>query len=471
MSSPNRRHLTMSGNRQWLFGTVMLGAVNLLTACGSSSSSGTLVARWVSGADIVNQNGVYGTLGTAAPSNVPGAREGAVSWTDSNGHLGHLWLFGGLGHDSTGNIDRLNDLWRFDGRQWTWVSGADVVDQQGVYGTQGTASPSNVPGARAYAISWIDSAGNLWLFGGYGYDSAGNLGYLNDLWRFDGYQWTWIDGSDVVNQQGVYGMQGTAAPSNVPGARDGAISWIDSIGNLWLFGGGGYDSALNLGGLNDLWKYDGSQWTWVSGADVINQEGVYGAMGTASPSNVPGARTDAVSWIDQSGNLWLFGAGGGLDSAGNLGFLNDLWRFDGSQWTWVSGNDVINQKGVYGMQGTADPSNVPGARGGAISWIDSTGNLWLFGGAGWDSAAIGGELNDLWRYDGSQWTWVSGADDVNQQGIYGTKGTASPSNAPGARRRAVSWIDLSGNLWLFGGIGYESTVALDLLNDLWELTP
>jgi hypothetical protein len=33
--------------------------------------------------------------------------------------------------------------------------------------------------------SWIDSSGNLWLFGGFGTDSGG-LAYvnLNDLWRF-----------------------------------------------------------------------------------------------------------------------------------------------------------------------------------------------------------------------------------------------------------------------------------------------
>jgi N-acetylneuraminic acid mutarotase len=33
--------------------------------------------------------------------------------------------------------------------------------------------------------SWIDASGNLWLFGGNGYDSTGNFGYLNDLWQYD----------------------------------------------------------------------------------------------------------------------------------------------------------------------------------------------------------------------------------------------------------------------------------------------
>ena len=64
------------------------------------------------------------------------------------------------------------------------VSGANTILQAGSYGTQGTTSASNVPGARAFAISWIDSRGNLWLFGGNGLDSAGTQGDLNDLWRF-----------------------------------------------------------------------------------------------------------------------------------------------------------------------------------------------------------------------------------------------------------------------------------------------
>ncbi|MCH7490236.1 MAG: Ig-like domain-containing protein [Gemmatimonadetes bacterium] len=70
---------------------------------------------------------------------------------------------------------------------------------------------------------------------------------------------------------------------------------------------------------------DLATWTWVSGSTSINQPGVYGTQGVASGSNTPGARSGAASWIDASGNLWLFG-GGGIDAAGSFGDLNDLWR-------------------------------------------------------------------------------------------------------------------------------------------------
>ena len=34
-----------------------------------------------------------------------------------------------------------------------------------------------------------------------------------------------------------------------------------------------------------------------------------------------------MSWVDKSGNFWLFGGSAGIDSAGNSGLLNDLWVF------------------------------------------------------------------------------------------------------------------------------------------------
>jgi hypothetical protein len=85
-----------------------------------------------------------------------------------------------------------NDLWEFSPstKEWTWVSGSNTINASGIYGTLGTTSVSNVPGARGSgggggSISWTDSSGNFWLFGGSGYDSTGTEGYLNDLWEFN----------------------------------------------------------------------------------------------------------------------------------------------------------------------------------------------------------------------------------------------------------------------------------------------
>jgi N-acetylneuraminic acid mutarotase len=339
----------------------------------------------------------------------------------------------------------------------------------------GVAAVGNVPGGRMNSISWIDPSGNLWLFGGYGSDSTGVVwDHLNDLWKYSpsSGQWTWISGSKTVNASGSYGTMGVAAIANVPGARIASVAWADTTGNLWLFGGIGYPPGGAFGALNDLWKYSPSagQWTWISGSNAANTSGSYGTMGTPGAGNFPGARGSSVSWIDASGNLWLFG-GGGYAAAG-YGSLNDLWKYSpsSSQWTWVSGSSDINAVGSFGTMGTAAAGNVPGARNSSVAWIDASDNLWLLGGSGSSSTSANANFNDLWKYSPSTglWTWVSGSNGGDASGTYGTLGTPGVGNVPGGRSSPISWVDTSGNLWLFGGLGRDSMGMLGNLNDLWR---
>jgi N-acetylneuraminic acid mutarotase len=445
---------------------------NVVVTCGFGQWS------WQQGANTVNASAVYGTQGTPAASNLPGASYSGSSWTDSSGSF---WLFGGVGYDSTGATGYLNSLWRYipSSKQWTWISGGSIANASGIYGTQGTVAASNAPGGRYQSSSWIDASGNLWLFGGFGYDGAAHVGELNDLWRCDSHTglWTWVSGGSAINASGVYGTLGTAAAGNVPGARYAASSWIDSSGNLWLFGGFGYDASGGVGKLNDLWRFSPStgQWTWIAGGSGLNASGVYGTLATAAAGNVPGARYAASTWADSSGNLWLFG-GNGYDSSGAAGKLNDLWQYSPSsgQWTWVNGEDVTDAPPIYAAAlGIASAGSVPGARYQSSSWIDSAGNLWLFGGVGYDLGGNVGNLNDLWEYVPSlgEWTWRSGADTENASGAYGAQGAASVSNTPGGRNSTGAWLDSSGNLWLFGGYGYDASGNLGYLNDLWQFDP
>jgi N-acetylneuraminic acid mutarotase len=299
-----------------------------------------------------------------------------------------LWLFGGIGQDSAGSNGRLNDLWRFDGVNWTWISGSDTHSATGVYGTLGVPAAANVPGARNSPLTWIDSTGNLWLFGG-----LGQAGQHNDLWRFDGANWSWMSGSSSIDQVGVYGTLGVPAASNLPGSRQNSATWTDAAGNFWLFGGIGQGAVVGLASnLNDLWKHDGSFWTWMGGSPGVNQAGVYGVQGTAAPTNQPGARRSPVAWKTTAGEVLMFG-GHGHDATGSSGYLNDLWSFDGTQWTWKSGSNLVDQAGSYGTKGIPQATNMPGGRMAALSWIDPAGALWLFGGL-----TPAGRLNDLWRY-------------------------------------------------------------------------
>ncbi|MGA2754556.1 MAG: kelch repeat-containing protein [Terracidiphilus sp.] len=396
--------------------------------------------------------------------------------------------------------------------QWTWMGGSSSAiygdGEPGIYGTLGTPSANNVPGGRYGTVTWTDGSGNLWLFGGQGYDANGTIGDLNDLWEFNPStnEWTWISGSSAVppsggtlyGQPGVYGTLGTPAPGNVPGGRDSAASWTDSSGNLWLFGGDGSDVGCVGCFFNDLWKFNPStsQWTWMGGSSTATcttrgvacvWDGVYGTLGVPAAGNVPGSRAWTASWTDSSGNFWLFG-GYGNGASGNSGSLNDLWKFDPStnEWAWMDGSSTPaypgGLPGVYGTLGTPAAGNIPGSRDFASSWTDGSGNLWLFGGDGYDANGNPGALNDLWEYAPStnKWTWMSGSSTVNctngdlecdHAGVYGTLGTPAAGNTPGSRWSSASWTDGSGNLWLFGGWGLDANGNDYLLNDLWEFSP
>lgn len=151
----------------------------------------------------------------------------------------------------------------------------------------------------------------------------------------------------------------------MPGGREGAVTWYDPSGNLWMFGGLGIDPVLGAAFYFDnLWRFDASTrlWAWMSGdnndlnvsctgnpnsnlgADC-GHLGVYAQFGTPAPGNKPGSRRGPSTWIDKSGNLWLFG-GFGFDAAGSIRQLNDFWEFtpSTSQWTWRGGSTVFKDR-------------------------------------------------------------------------------------------------------------------------------
>ena len=453
-------------------GTATASVTNVTVVC-SLSSNATDVWTWVGGADYVNAPGVYGTKGTAAASNAPGARRQPIAWTDA---AGNFWLFGG---NSVGNAGMLNDLWEYGpiSGLWVWQGGSDIVGAAASYGSQGVPAASNNPGGREGAANWTDAAGNLWLFGG---DSLAGQNWteFNDLWSFNTTTglWTWVGGSITAAGAGSYGTLGVPAAGNLPPARTDAIHWVDSAGVFWLFGG----TRLNSNGsylavLNDLWSYSPTTglWTWVGGSDTPNAAGVYGTEGTAAAGNVPSARMGGSAWVDASGNFWLFG-GLGLDAGGVAQEYNDLWEYSpvSSQWTWVGGSDGANAAGVYGTPRASAAGNGPGARVSAVSWTDPAGNFWLFGGYGYDQVGSIGNLNDLWEYNlgSGVWTWIGGSSSTAADGTYGAQGIAASGNTPSAREQAVGWLDSSGSFWLFGGFGFDSSGEQGELNDLWRFT-
>jgi hypothetical protein len=518
-------------------GVVTANVTNMLVDCGHNDWT------WIDG---TNKAGIavpsapqYGSFPTTAPTtipnpftNTPGARYGAVGWTDKSGSL---YLFGGVGFELSGKTPPdtlpvvMNDLWVCDMTfgdfcEWELVGGYDptavattpptTVGKQIVTAAQSGSGVAGSPPRRLGAAAWTDKSGNFWLFGG----STGN-NFLTDLWEYipntsyttmEG-TWTAKGGSAGLDQPGNY-SSGTL----LPGSRTNAVTWTDGPGNLWLFGGFGYDSVGTLGFLNDLWEYTGGNWVFISGGNTnkANQNGIYGTQGTAASSNMPGGRQEAAGWADANGNLWLFG-GEGEDSVGTAnGILNDLWVYNiaSQQWTWVTGSSTANQTGTYPAQPVTGPVStttaagtcglavgdpalscqvvsttgaLPGSRWGASGWIDANGNLWLLGGWGLDSTGTNGNgaLNDLWVYTPNAtagqpgtWAWIKGSNTGAQNGVYGDELFPYKTHeiwTPGGRSNATQWVDGNGQLWLFGGLGYDSTSVTGngYLNDQWRYVP
>jgi PKD repeat protein len=266
--------------------------------------------------------------------------------------------------------------------------------------------------------------------------------------------WTWISGTDVVGDPGVYGTQGIPSVSNYPPGLYEYSEWKDLQGNFWLYGG--WDP-----GYSDLWKYNPltNEWTWVKGNGSTFQAPVYGTLGVPDPANTPGERSYcAVSWVDVNGNLWLFGGST---------TRNDLWKYDIStnEWTWTSGSNLLNSSAVFGTKGVPSAANVPGATNESCSaWTDSLNNLWMFGGGDYNYD----NRNDLWRYSitTNEWTWMSGSGLPNTADVYGTKGIPSATNCPGGRTSYAKWKDPTGNFWLMGGAQYPQ-----LKDDVWKFDP
>lgn len=357
-------------------------------------------------------------------------------------------------------------------QNWVWKHQTDSANRKGFYGTQGIGTSLTRPGARNMAVTWSDSLGNLWMFGGTGYASTNTSGELSDLWKYNPTSdtWTWIRGSAIVNQYGGYVTKGMPHPAAQPGTRHSPIVWKDKSGNFWLFGGVGYAQTGPIGGMNDLWKYDPSTnlWTWVNGPQLTGQPPSYGTQGVASPSNIPGPRSDGAGWVDPvTGDLWMFG-GNALGTTGG-GPINDLWKYNiaTDRWTWMKGPTITYQNGTYGTMGVAAPANNPGSRFWCNSFIDASGNFYLFGGEGYASVASAfGIMNDVWKFDiaTNNWTWIKGSNLVNQPANFGSLGVSSPSNTPAGKYRAIGWTDSLNNFWSFGGYDQNNWKW----NDLWK---
>jgi N-acetylneuraminic acid mutarotase len=309
-------------NKLYLFGGRSVNGIVSLSSDTWVFDLSTNNWTWISGPLLFDVYGIYGTMGVENAGNFPGSRRGSTAWTYNN----KLYLFGGYGRGGSGSEGTLNDFWEFNPvtNNWLWANGPKIVNGS----TITTGSPSSIrPGSRSQAVSFIDND-NAYILGGEGYDGNGSLGFLNDLWRYNMTTklFTFLKGTTLRDQFGVYGTQGIANVLNKPGSRFGANAWVYNK-KFYVSGGYGYASSGVLGYLNDVWEYkiSTSNWTWLKGSFATDQGGVYGTQSVYNASNIAGARVASNSF-SANNKLYLFG-GYGYGSGVGFGFLNDLWEY------------------------------------------------------------------------------------------------------------------------------------------------
>ncbi len=416
----------------------------------------TLKAQWtwVKGSNQTNATAVYGTQGNPASTNTPDAMYAPDWWSDQQGNT---WVYSNS-HPGYG----VDYLWKYNSttNMWTWLRGTGSFSGA-VYGVQGVASPSNEPGGGTFqGATWLDLNGDLWLFGGNGFDAG------DAMWRYTvaTNEWTWMSGSNATGPIApVFGIKNVIAPTNTPGTRqETSVTWTDASGNFWMIGGVNQTGSVAYA---DAWMYDVTvlQWVWKGGSNVPNVPPVYGIQGTPSLANHPMPGHVYGSWVDAAGNCYFFG---GMNYPVPNGCSAIMWKYDPvlNQFTWVSGSTVNDAPGHYGTKCVPAINNYPSARAeNRYATKDACGNFWLFGGGD----------NDLWKYKPgtNEWTWVSGGVQQGNSSSYGTIGISSPGNMPPPRFGGI----MAFNKGIYIGLGASAIASasngIDSYNDVWKYAP
>ncbi|RYF55502.1 MAG: hypothetical protein EOO39_37910, partial [Cytophagaceae bacterium] len=384
-------------------------------------------------------------------------RAGSTAWADSSGD--NLWLFGGeLGGP-------LNDLWKYtiSTGQWTWMSGESNGYGIGVRTAQGNFDSGNTPSARSFATGAVRGNGQFILYGGQAW--FGYRAFYTELWAYDptSNKWAWLGGgtgtdASSVGIAGTYGTKGVASPTNFPGSRT-ALGAVDAAGDFWIIGGYGYgSSATDTGVLDDAWKYNfgSGQWTWVAGSGLVNEARVLSAPGVYDANNTMGGRDGFALW--RSGNdLYIFGGLNQFNLYGSvLDNFNDVWKISTTtgQYALVSDSNSPST-GVFGAIGVASASYIPSGRFSPAIGQDPGGNFYVISGKGYDSAATGGFIGDVWKFNPStsEWSWIQGPKSLPLYiGVTGTKGVPSATTDPGLRINSDLFATLDDGIGIFGGM-------------------
>jgi hypothetical protein len=381
-----------------------------------------------------------------------------------------MFIFGG--QDEKGYHDSLYAFGTNSsgGLSWTLMRGNKTMNSVGRYGSFKALSVDNYPSARSGACMDFITSSHSIMFGGRGVDSAGEEGFLNDLWiAEDMTQFGWYAGSQKINQPSV--MSGKDA---TPSGR-----WKHTCGSHFeskkfvVFGGMGQhpknpkDTAI----LDDLYAYGENGWEFLTGGshsqapDFKNKEKKMRNPGSRAEHSSVMVEKDFFTFGGQS--VMLDKKSGGLVEV----MMADLWRYDmiARQWFFMGGTQLANSHGSYPSEiGTGSKKFGPGARVMAsIAFNQLTNEIFIFGGFGY--GYVRGEvgyLNDLWSYNPVEqyFTWYGGSSGIN------SAGSDKLPKLPSARSSGLLFSGndgLESELTLIGGVQEESKDTPSAIADVW----
>ncbi|MEO6283331.1 MAG: kelch repeat-containing protein [Dyadobacter sp.] len=183
--------------------------------------------QWVSGASKPNLPIGYDKKNPSSKDNSPTPRASSATWYDQEKN--QLWLYGGMGYDSSANdLGALSDLWFYDIATdiWKRQMGESELNKALTLSSAGPEHAHNHPGYRVSALTWTGKNGDLFLAAGQSSFSHKMIYIEKNVWIYSLKSGYW-----------------RILPQNDISVIGSGSSFSDKENNLYMFGGKEFDRA------------------------------------------------------------------------------------------------------------------------------------------------------------------------------------------------------------------------------------